>query len=1014
MAKILVADRDTGDALSLAAKIEKLGHRVLSVAGSAAQALEDMARLNPDLLFWDVSLTDEKEGPDLAGVLNRASGAAMILTGAPARGKIAQRGKNGSPCSFLAKPVYKQNLKQAIGAALAERERETLLQNSLRLNSLLLDSLPYQALLINQQRVIIKANKAARLIGASEGAACWKIFSKNEIPAEIFSPCCGLTERPQEPARCDFCRLDEVLKTGQPTSNESVELDAKVYDFFWIPVDGGNLILHYAVDVTRRVRNQEELSWELAVNNTLCRLTEPIISVSSDLDAVADMVLAEAISLTASRSGYILEYGLGDMVKVLCSINDDVSAAGGLYGDFCLLNNDETDGADEQSDPPPFGHTPSGYSDAYADPFVDFQGAPGRTLSVPVKMGTEAIGRIILAGRRDEYRARDFQAAHELASMYALAVQRRRCEDALAKSRQELEQKVSERTHELLEANRNLTREIEERKRMEGVLMQLAHTVSSSGGDEIFLMLAANIADILKVDFAMIGELSGDRRDRVRTIAVMSGGGKMDNFEYALAGTPCAYVAGKNLCLYQEGVAGLFPEDTMLKQMNIEGYGGIPLFDSTGRLFGILAVMDTKPFADTNFMVSMLRVFGIRAAAELERRNSEERVRTSRRMLQTIFDGIPEPLLMFSQDLAVHMLNRPAAAYFQTSNAGAVGRKCYEAFMGRDIPCEGCGIIKAIEEGASYRFERKSPHDPDRLEKVIIYPINSEASDSERFIVRIRDITEEKLLQRQLIQSEKLTTLGLLVSGIAHEINNPNSFITFNIPIMQDYVNAIMPIADAHFEDLHDAELFGMSYPEFREDLFRLLENIKHGSDRINAIVKKLKSFVKMDSVEEKAWFAPQSVIEKGVNMVRTQVNKKIRIITMDMEEDMPLVYSNPMVVEQVLINLLLNASHAADKADSWVKISASVRKGGQDILSIEVRDNGCGMEPEVKRKLFRPFFTSHSAGDGTGLGLYITKNLIEGLGGNIEVESTPGLGSTFQISMPVTPRRKTTEQAAG
>lgn len=878
-------------------------------------------------------------------------------------------------------------------ASMAACEQENFLQRSLALNSILLDSLPYPALLINSRRVVIKANKAAGRMGASEGYACWRIFSKNEAAGETARPSGGADERCPELAGCAFCLLDEVLKTGQAARKNSVEAEGGIHDFFWVPVEGEDLILHYAVDVTKRVRIEEDLSWELKVNNSLCRVSETVISTLSGPSEAADMVLAEAMSLTASKSGYILETGPGGRAKVVSFVSRGKAVDEGSPDASPAMS--RKGGSLDDVDVP-------------ADLAFDLEAAPGQTLSVPVKKGVETIGRIILAGRADAYRDRDCRAVARLASMYALAVERKRSEKDLARTRQELEQRVLDRTGELVEANRKLTREVEERKRMEGALMQIAHTVSSSGGDEIFHVLAANIASILNMEFAMIAELSGDRPDKARTIAVTAGGERLKNFEYQLAGTPCAYVAGKTLCIYPRGVAGLFPEDEMLRQMDIEGYGGIPLFDSTGRLFGILAVMDTRPFADTEFLVSMLRVFGIRAAAELERRISEERIRSSRAMLQSFFDGIPEPLFIFSKNLVVQMLNRPAAAYFQVSHTAAVGRRCHDALMGRDTPCAGCGIVRAIEDGTSYRFERKSPNDPDRLEKVIIYPIDSDEYDTERFIVRIRDITEERLLQRQLIQSEKLTTLGLLVSGIAHEINNPNSFITFNIPIMQDYVEAIMPIADEYFEARPDAALFGMGYGEFRDDLFLLLENIKHGSERINAIVKKLKSFVKMDSVEEKTWFEPQAVIEKGVSMVRNQVNKKIRIVSMEVEENMPLVYSNPMVVEQILINLLVNASHAADKADSRVMISGSVRRGGQDALHITVTDNGCGMTPDVKKKLFRPFFTSHSAGDGTGLGLYITKNLIEGLGGSIEVESTPGIGSKFTVSMPVMVRPKT------
>src|SRR5208337_2347363 len=129
----------------------------------------------------------------------------------------------------------------------------------------------------------------------------------------------------------------------------------------------------------------------------------------------------------------------------------------------------------------------------------------------------------------------------------------------------------------------------------------------------------------------------------------------------------------------------------------------------------------------------------------------------------------------------------------------------------------------------------------DRLEQVVVYSVEDESGKKKAAIVRISDITRTKILERQLIQNEKLASLGLLVSGIAHEINNPNSFIAFNIPILRDYVEALMPIIDIHAESRQNFELFGMSYQEFREDILKLLENMEHGSSRINATVSGLK-----------------------------------------------------------------------------------------------------------------------------------------------------------------------------
>jgi signal transduction histidine kinase len=139
--------------------------------------------------------------------------------------------------------------------------------------------------------------------------------------------------------------------------------------------------------------------------------------------------------------------------------------------------------------------------------------------------------------------------------------------------------------------------------------------------------------------------------------------------------------------------------------------------------------------------------------------------------------------------------------------------------------------------------------DPDRLEKVVVYPVKDEHSQAGDAIIRVSDITEAKQFERQLIQSEKMASLGVLVSSVAHEINNPNNFISFNIPILRNYLEELVPMAD-HYAAIHpDFELFNMAYPEFRKDIFKLLDNIEHGSERISSFVGNLKEFCQSNNL---------------------------------------------------------------------------------------------------------------------------------------------------------------------
>jgi len=386
----------------------------------------------------------------------------------------------------------------------------------------------------------------------------------------------------------------------------------------------------------------------------------------------------------------------------------------------------------------------------------------------------------------------------------------------------------------------------------------------------------------------------------------------------------------------------------------------------------------------------------------IERKHIQEQLKNSKTMLQAIFDGISDPLLMVGKDMSVKVLNKPAAEYYQVELQTAIGKPCYQTFEGRSTLCEGCDIPSAVSRGKAVTFERKGVADPDKFEQVVIYPLKEKKGEEGGSIVRISDITEAKLMERQVIQSEKMASLGLLVAGVAHEINNPNNFITFNIPILRDYLKKLMPILDDYARVRQDFELFGMSYPEFRKDIFKLLDNVEHGSSRINAIVSDLKEYAGSRDKAERRLVDIKTVIEKGVALCTGEIKKKVKSFEMNIPEGFPKIFTNPEAVEQVLVNILINAVHAADKEDSYVRLNVRLVDTPRDHLMIEVSDNGCGMDEKTMGKIFDPFFTTKAVGIGTGLGLFVSHSSIEGLGGRIEVESKEGAGSMFRIILPV------------
>ena len=389
------------------------------------------------------------------------------------------------------------------------------------------------------------------------------------------------------------------------------------------------------------------------------------------------------------------------------------------------------------------------------------------------------------------------------------------------------------------------------------------------------------------------------------------------------------------------------------------------------------------------------------------RKLSEKRVKQNWALLQDIFDGIPEPMMVIDSNMILKLANKSALEYHQYISVRdtILDKPCFEVLRGRLSPCEGCGVQTRLAKGENVSFERKGLMNSSQLEQVNIYFFRkNEKSGNYGAIIRISDITEMDKMKWRLIQREKLSSLGLLAAGIAHEINNPSNFISFNIPILKGYVEALLPIIEDYAHDHPDVELFGMSYDEFREDLFRLLESIKHGSDRINTTVSNLGKFARKKEKFELRAVYPKQVISRAISMCGPIIKRRVRSFRVSDLSDLPMVFSDPEIFEQVLVNLLVNAAHAADKEDSWVHVD--VFRGGEKgkKLVIQISDNGCGMDKEVKGKIFEPFFTTKPAGKGIGLGLSISSSLINDLGGDIEVESELGKGSTFRIILPLLP----------
>ena len=252
---------------------------------------------------------------------------------------------------------------------------------------------------------------------------------------------------------------------------------------------------------------------------------------------------------------------------------------------------------------------------------------------------------------------------------------------------------------------------------------------------------------------------------------------------------------------------------------------------------------------------------------------------------------------------------------------------------------------------------------------------------------RVRKEEELRKTQEQLFQAEKMSSLGTLSSGIAHEVNNPLSYVMNNIELMKDYIGDIVPIKKGQPDDKKDITTL--------KEMENCLEDAKAGTEQIRRIISAVYEFShpgqdRLDYVDI------NKKIETALNVVWHELKNKVKI-TKDYA-DLPKVLCYPHHLVQVFTNLFVNAAYAIpDKGEIRIKTCQQGRT-----ICIEISDTGVGIPEKDIKKIFDPFFTTKDVGKGTGLGLSIVYNLVTQAGGDIEVESAVGKGTTFKITLPL------------
>ena len=390
--------------------------------------------------------------------------------------------------------------------------------------------------------------------------------------------------------------------------------------------------------------------------------------------------------------------------------------------------------------------------------------------------------------------------------------------------------------------------------------------------------------------------------------------------------------------------------------------------------------------------------------AEADLRQSEDKFRNLTASAQ-------DAIAMMDHRGNISYWNEAAAEIFGFSAAEALGKPIHTLISPR---LSESGQRGAVEEGpVSDGPIRETIELITRRKDGTELPIElslSEAriKDQWNSIWIIRDITERRrsedetrLQQQQLIQADKMISLGVLISGVAHEINNPNSIAMLNTAMLFRAWESAKPILDEYYRENGDFLIAGLQYSEMCEQIPRLFLELEESARRIKNIVHDLKDYARQDTTRHMEPVEINEIANAAVRLNHNKIKNATKNFSTDLAPDLPPIRGNRQRLEQVLINLIQNSCEALADQDGAISI-ASRYDADNDEVEVRVHDQGTGIGAEIINQITDPFFTTKRSYGGTGLGLSVSAGIIKEHQGRLRFASSPETGTTATISFPV------------
>ena len=392
-----------------------------------------------------------------------------------------------------------------------------------------------------------------------------------------------------------------------------------------------------------------------------------------------------------------------------------------------------------------------------------------------------------------------------------------------------------------------------------------------------------------------------------------------------------------------------------------------------------------------------------RNAAELALRESED---TFRNLTASALDGI---ILMDKQGNVAYW-NEAATNIFGYLSQDVLSKPIHGLLNLRRVG-EDQGLVRLDQmdrkENIAHTLELTAEH-IDGHDVIVELSLSSARIKKQWYAIWIvRDISERKRSeerarqqQQQLLHADKMISLGLLVSGVAHEINNPNSIALLNLPLLARAWESVKPVLDEYYEENGDFTVAGLEYTEMRQQLPRLCVELEESAGRIRQIVMDLKDYARQETSGLFQHVDVNEVVQSSIRLTTNSVQKATTRFQVEYEDTLPPVDGNRQRLIQVVINLIQNSCEALAGVDGGLKVQTCYNPE-VDAVEILVKDEGSGIDADLLGKVTDPFFTTKRNIGGTGLGLSVSAGIVKEHHGLLSFSSQPGQGTEVKVSLP-------------